>query len=98
MADCSNLRGALSATRAGPATRTNGRPCGDSSPALSSPPDNKEITVGHFDDFDRQFDRDFRATRRLAVGTFIFTYIVVFAILAAVGVVAYKVLVHFGIL
>ena len=45
-------------------------------------------------DFDKRFDRDFRVAQRLFVGGFIFTCIVITAILF----VAYKVLVHFGIL
>jgi len=47
-----------------------------------------------FNDFDKQFDRDFRLARRFAVGCFVFVCIVI----VAIGFVAYKVLSHFGIL
>lgn len=52
----------------------------------------------NLDDFDKQFDRDFRSVRHLAVGGFIVYSVLAVAALGAVCFVAYKVLAHFGIL
>lgn len=49
-------------------------------------------------DFDRDFDKAFTRTRRLAVGVVIFNAVLILSVLGGVAFVAYKVLVHFGIL
>lgn len=48
--------------------------------------------------FDADFDRNFKRTQRLAIGAVIFNALLVLAVLGGIGFVAYKVLVHFGII